>query len=81
MKEYILMVNMNYSTISGTYMHYKGNRYEIVAVGKHTESGETLVVYRALYGDGSIWIRPADMFLETVQVAGVEVPRFSKVNE
>lgn len=72
---------MNLLALSGTYQHYKGNRYEIVAVGKHTETEEVLVVYRALYGDGAIWIRPASMFLETIQLGSTEVPRFSKIDE
>jgi hypothetical protein len=61
----------------GKYQHYKGNEYEVVGVGTHTETGEELVVYRALYGDGRLWIRPLSMFLETVIVEGVEKPRFT----
>jgi hypothetical protein len=61
----------------GKYRHYKGNEYEVVGLGTHTETGEELVVYRALYGEGQLWIRPLTMFLETVIVEGVEKPRFA----
>jgi hypothetical protein len=61
----------------GKYRHYKGNEYEVIGLGTHTETGEELVVYRALYGEGQLWIRPLTMFLETVIVEGVEKPRFA----
>ena len=60
----------------GIYRHYKGNRYELIAVAKHSETLEKMVVYKALYGDGEIWVRPAHMWNETVIVDGVEVRRF-----
>ena len=63
----------------GIYEHYKGNRYEVIGVGKHSETLEELVVYRALYGEGGLWIRPLKMFLEKVVVGGKEVPRFSSM--
>lgn len=58
------------------YEHYKGDKYQVVTLGKHTETGEDMVVYRALYGDGNIWIRPREMFLSEVEIDGKMRPRF-----
>ncbi|MBJ6136303.1 DUF1653 domain-containing protein [Marinobacter litoralis] len=67
-------------TISpGRYRHYKGRDYEVIGVARHSETEESLVVYRCLYGDHSLWVRPLSMFQETVQVAGEDVPRFARV--
>ena len=63
----------------GTYRHYKGNLYEVVDVARHSETEEQLVVYRALYGERGLWVRPTAMFLETVDIDGVVQPRFRKV--
>ena len=63
----------------GKYRHYKGNDYEVVGVAKHTETEETLVVYRALYGEFGLWVRPLVMFQESVNIEGQNVPRFAKV--
>jgi len=63
----------------GTYRHYKGNQYEVLFVGTHTETGERLVIYKALYGSGEVWIRPVAMFLETVTVEGEVRPRFERI--
>ena len=52
--------------INGIYKHFKGNYYLVVDVAKHSETKEDYVVYRRLYGDGSLWIRPMDMFLSEV---------------
>jgi len=60
----------------GRYRHYKGNEYTVLGVARHSESLETLVVYRQEYGDHGLWVRPAAMFVETVDVAGRTVPRF-----
>jgi len=60
----------------GVYEHYKGRRYEVLGCARHTETNEEVVVYRALYGDYGLWVRPKGMFLETVIVDGREVPRF-----
>lgn len=60
----------------GIYEHYKGNTYEVLGVARHSETQEELVLYRALYGDHSLWVRPLRMFLETVIVDGASVPRF-----
>ena len=64
----------------GTYRHYKGNLYEVIDVARHSETEEQLVVYRALYGERGLWVRPLAMFDETVVVDGVEHPRFALVN-
>ncbi|MEV1130266.1 DUF1653 domain-containing protein [Agromyces sp. NPDC049794] len=63
----------------GVYEHYKGARYEVLLVARHSETEEELVVYRQLYGDGSAWVRPLAMFSETVEVDGVRMPRFRPV--
>jgi len=62
----------------GLYRHYKGQDYEVLGVATHSETGESLVVYRALYGEFGLWVRPEAMFSETVEVDGVTVPRFAK---
>lgn len=61
----------------GRYRHYKGKDYEVIGVARHSETEEELVVYRPLYGDQGLWVRPLSMFRETVDVAGESVPRFS----
>lgn len=65
----------------GRYRHYKGNDYEVIGTARHSETEEELVVYRKLYGDGSLWVRPLAMFLEDVEVAGVRTPRFSLLGD
>ncbi|TFH87024.1 DUF1653 domain-containing protein [Billgrantia azerbaijanica] len=62
--------------VPGIYCHYKGNRYEVFGLAHHSETEEALVVYRALYGDYGLWVRPLDNFTETVEVQGEPVPRF-----
>ncbi len=61
----------------GRYRHFKGKEYEVIAVAKHSESLEPMVVYRALYGDGGLWVRPASMWNETVEIDGKSVLRFT----
>ena len=63
----------------GKYKHYKGNEYEVIGVAKHSETLEELVVYRAIYGEGQVWVRPLKMFLEEIEVNGKKIPRFSPV--
>ncbi len=60
----------------GVYQHYKGKRYEVLGVARHSETEEELVVYKKLYDDGGLWVRPLAMFLESVEVDGKIVPRF-----
>lgn len=62
----------------GRYRHYKGNYYEVIGTARHSETDEALVVYRPLYGEGGLWVRPEAMFLEQVEVDGVLQPRFSR---
>ncbi|MCG7601184.1 DUF1653 domain-containing protein [Halomonas sp. McH1-25] len=62
--------------VPGIYRHYKGQTYEVLGVAHHSETDEPLVVYRALYGDYGLWVRPLDMFVETVEVQGEPVRRF-----
>ena len=61
----------------GRYRHYKGNEYTVLGVARHSETLEELVVYRQEYGDRGLWVRPAAMFAETVEVNGQTVPRFA----
>jgi hypothetical protein len=63
----------------GRYRHYKGQEYEVIGVATHSETEEEFVVYRALYGERNLWIRPLSMFLEPVVVNGHPVPRFQKL--
>ena len=63
----------------GKYKHFKGGEYEVVGVAKPSETLEDFVVYKALYGNNDLWIRPLKMFLEKVMVDGKEVERFKKV--
>jgi hypothetical protein len=60
----------------GHYRHYKGNDYTVLGVARHSETLEELVVYRQEYGDRGLWVRPAAMFAETVEIDGRAVPRF-----
>ncbi|MDD2785587.1 MAG: DUF1653 domain-containing protein [Patescibacteria group bacterium] len=64
----------------GKYKHYSGKEYEIVGIAKHSETLEEMVVYRALYGEHQIWVRPLGMFLEDVEIDGKLVPRFERVS-
>lgn len=61
----------------GIYRHYKGNLYEVLSTGRHSESEEWMVIYRTLYSDGSIWIRPFEMFTGDVEIDGKIEKRFS----
>ena len=63
----------------GKYRHYKGNEYEVVGVARHSETLEDLVVYKALYGNYDLWVRPLNMFLEEVEVNGKKVKRFEYI--
>jgi hypothetical protein len=61
---------------AGKYQHYKGPMYEVLGVATHSETEEKVVVYRTLYGNFDLWVRPLAMFCEEVVVDGVKMPRF-----
>ena len=63
--------------LPGRYRHFKGGEYEVIGVARHSETDERLVVYRPLYNDTGLWVRPVVMFLETVTADGKTVPRFT----
>lgn len=65
--------------VPGLYRHYKGKDYEVIGIAKHSETLEDLVVYKALYDSGSLWVRPLKMFEENVEVNGEVVPRFQLI--
>ena len=60
----------------GRYRHYKGKDYQVIAIARHSETLEEMVVYRALYGKKQLWVRPAKMFGEKAVASGKKVPRF-----
>lgn len=64
----------------GKYRHFKGNEYEVIAVARHSETTEPMVVYRALYGEGGIWVRPARMWNEEITREGKTFRRFEKIS-
>ena len=64
----------------GRYRHFKGNEYEVLAIARHSETGEAMVVYRALYGDFGVWVRPAEMWNETIVRDGRTFRRFEKAD-
>ena len=68
-------------TPPGQYVHYKGGRYEVLDTVRHSETLEPLTLYRALYGECGLWVRPAAMWLETVTRDGVTQPRFTYIGE
>ena len=63
----------------GKYRHFKGNEYEVIGTARHSETLEEMVVYKALYGEGGLWVRPASMWNETVERDGKTVNRFEFV--
>lgn len=65
----------------GKYRHYKGNKYEVIGIAKHSETLEELVVYRELYSNHNIWLRPLKMFVEEIEIDGKKMPRFEYIGE
>ena len=65
----------------GKYRHFKGKEYDLIGVASHSETLEPMVVYRALYGDGGLWVRPAAMWSEEIRRDGYTGPRFYPVAE
>ncbi|MCY7371066.1 MAG: DUF1653 domain-containing protein [Polaromonas sp.] len=66
-------------TPTGRYRHYKGLHYEVLATVRHSESLEPMTLYRALYGERGLWVRPAAMFAEQVVIDGTRQPRFTRI--
>ena len=73
--------NKSNSIPQGIYRHYKGNLYQVLHTAHHSETEEALVIYRCLYGEYGVWVRPLEMFTETVVVEGQSVPRFELIKE
>ena len=65
----------------GRYRHFKGREYQVLFTARHSETGEEMVVYRALYGEGGLWVRPAAMWSEEITREGYQGPRFALVEE
>ncbi len=65
----------------GRYRHFKGKEYRLLALAKHSETLESMVVYQALYGEKGLWVRPATMWSETVEREGYSGPRFTYIGE
>ena len=68
-------------TRPGQYRHYKGLRYEVIDTVRHSETLEPMTLYRALYGEQGLWVRPAAMFAQEVVIDGVRQPRFNWISE
>lgn len=69
------------ATPPGRYRHYKGMLYEVLGTARHSETLEPMTLYRALYGEHGLWVRPAAMFEEVVEVNGLRQPRFTRLAE
>ena len=65
----------------GVYLHYKGNKYEVVGFAKHSETLEDMVIYKALYGDGGTWVRPLSMWENLIETDGKSVKRFEYIGK
>lgn len=65
----------------GLYRHYKGGEYDVIGTARHSETDERLVVYRPRYGERELWVRPLQMFMESIEHNGEEQPRFALVEE
>ena len=72
---------MDEFVINGIYEHYKGNRYKLLAIASHSETLESMVVYKALYGDEKLWVRPASMWNEYVDFNDRKVRRFQLISD
>lgn len=65
----------------GLYRHYKGGEYEVLDLVRHSETEQQMVLYRPCYGDASLWVRPLEMFQESVEIDGKTIPRFQHIGE
>ena len=72
-------MNQREIKIDKKYRHFKGNEYQVLHLARHSETMELMVVYRALYDDYGIWVRPLDMFLEQVEINGHYINRFEEL--
>ena len=70
-----------FSVRPGRYRHFKGGAYRVIGTARHSETGEPMVVYRALYGDGALWVRPAAMWNEEIERDGRRMRRFTYEGE
>ena len=75
------MTDDHHNLIGREFRHFKGNHYRLEGFAKDSETMEELVVYRALYGDGGLWVRPAKMFFETIERDGRRIRRFEPVED
>jgi hypothetical protein len=66
---------------SGKYQHYKGQYYKVIGIAKHSETLEEMVIYQKLYDDFSYWVRPLPMFIESIEMGGNMVKRFTYIDE
>ena len=66
---------------TGIYEHYKGNQYKVIDIARHSETEELLVLYRPMYGDESLWVRPFAMFFEKVTINDALIPRFKYIGD
>lgn len=79
---YIISAEVIFMDIKlGKYRHFKGNEYEVIAIARHSETCEEMVVYKALYGDGGMWVRPANMWNEEVERDGKVFKRFTYIGD
>ena len=72
----LILKGVMMSIIQGIYRHFKGQKYQVIGVAIHSEGEADMVVYRPLYGDRKLWVRPLEMFQESVEVDGIIRPRF-----
>ena len=75
------MYQFQYDIRPGRYRHFKGNEYQVLGMARHSETEEEMVVYRPLYGEGGLWVRPAAMWAEVVERDGRRQPRFAYIGE
>ena len=75
------MYQFQYDIKPGRYRHFKGNEYQVIEMARHSETEEEMVVYRPLYGEGGLWVRPAAMWAEEVELDGKRQPRFAYIGE
>jgi hypothetical protein len=69
-----------FTLVPGRYRHFKGQEYQVIDIATDSESLGKVVVYRALYGEGGLWVRPLEMFCETIEREGVRMPRFQLID-